>query len=228
MTNNKTNDNMKKMALITHYPLNEHHAMFNGKDEMTTVNGDSNNITIVTLFTDKDKAMLASQLEKNNIGYINAAENVDYFVKAFKPIYYNDALDDVKTEYVLLMDAYDTVVTSFDGMSGVPIYYGKKLVYSAWKYHFPTYFDVDFGVSEDNQLKYLNSGVVFGKTSDVKSFYNLLSEYIQQNYVETDSDEKDYEQYWIYRFLKENKTIAENVGIDYDEKLVTSMPFDNN
>lgn len=212
------------MALITHYPLNENHIdLVIKKDNSQIINGDGNNLSIITLFTDNDKAILASQLDANNIGYINAAENIESFVKAFKPCYYKDALEKVKSEYALLMDAYDTKVNGFEGIRDIPSYYGKKIIYSAWKYHFPTFFNVDFGVGEENPLKYINSGVVFGRTEDLLAFYRVLSDYIKQNYEKDDCYVKDFEQYWIYKFLSENKEIAKTVGIDYDSKLVETM-----
>ncbi len=212
------------MALISHYPLNENHIDFViKKDNSQIINGDGNNLSIITLFTDNDKAILASQLDANNIGYINAAENIESFVKAFKPCYYKDALEKVKSEYALLMDAYDTKVNGFEGIREIPAYYGKKIIYSAWKYHFPTFFNVDFGVVEENPLKYINSGVVFGRTEDLLAFYLVLSDYIKQNYENDDCYVKDFEQYWVYKFLSENKEIAKTVGIDYDSKLAETM-----
>ena len=156
-------------------------------------------------------------------GYINAAENIESFVKAFKPCYYKDALEKVKSEYALLMDAYDTKVNGFEGIRDIPSYYGKKIIYSAWKYHFPTFFNVDFGVGEENSLKYINSGVVFGRTEDLLAFYQVLSDYIKQNYEKDDCYVKDFEQYWVYKFLSENNEIAKSVGIDYDSKLVETI-----
>ena len=212
------------MALITHYPLNENHIdLVIKKDNSQIINGDGSNLSIITLFTDNDKAILASQLDANNIGYINAAENIESFVKAFKPCYYKDALEKVKSEYALLMDAYDTKVNGFEGIRDIPSYYGKKIIYSAWKYHFPTFFNVDFGVGEENSLKYINSGVVFGRTEDLLAFYQVLSDYIKQNYEKDDCYVKDFEQYWVYKFLSENNEIAKSVGIDYDSKLVETI-----
>ena len=131
------------------------------------------------------------------------------------------ALDNVTTEYTVIMDAYDSVVNSFEGIEDIPETYNKKIVYGAWWMHFPTYFDVDFG--SNNNLKYLNSGVVIGKTSDLKEFYGALSAYIQENYSNSTHWLKDYEQYWIYKFLV--KYGSENIGIDYNEILTVNYPI---
>jgi hypothetical protein len=179
-------------------------------------------LSIITSFTDKEKAILAKELENNNIDYINAAADVENFVKAFKPVYYYDALKNVDTEYVLIIDGYDTVLNSIDEMPSCLEHYGKDMLYSSWKNHFPTYFDVDFSVPEDNERKYLNSGVFFGKTSEAKKFYKALSDYINAEYEDSDHWLKDFEQYWLYKFITENKSVLTKLGIDYDEVLASN------
>ena len=209
------------MAIIEHFPFNQ----FRRNEDISGENIEINksiSLSIITSFTDKNKAILATQLEDNNIDYINAASNVDNFVKAFKPIYYADALKSVNTEYVLIIDSYDTVLNSIDEMPSCLEHYGKDMLYSSWKTHFPTYFDVDFSVPQDNERKYLNSGVFFGKTSEVKKFYIALSEYIKAEYEESDHWLKDFEQYWLYKFITENESWISKLGIDYDEVLVST------
>lgn len=207
------------MAKIEHFPFL---GMMVGKE----LNNDNMqiekniNLSIVTSFTDKDKAILVKQLEENNIDYINAAEGVDKFIKAFKPIYYAEALKNVDSEYVLIIDSYDTILHNIDEIPSCLETYGKDMVYSSWKTHFPTYFDIDFSVPQDNEKKYLNSGVFFGKTSAVKEFYNELSNYIKAEYETSNEWLKDFEQYWIYKFLSENDGYLDKLGIDYKEELV--------
>ena len=206
------------MALIEHFPF-----LGMTNREMKEKGGKVNksiSLSIITSFTDKDKSVLAKQLEESNIDYINASENVETFVKAFKPIYYAEALKNVDTEYVLIMDSYDTILESIDDMPSCLGYYGKDMLYSSWRTHFPTYFDVDFSVPQDNNKKYLNSGVFFGKTSDAKEFYTNLSNYIKANYETSDHWLKNFEQYWLYKFLSENAQYLDKLGIDYEEKLV--------
>ena len=156
------------MALIEHFPFVG--IRDNKKNEEKI---ESNiDLSIITSFTERDKAILADQLEDNNIEYINAAENVNDFNKAFKPIYYYDALKDVSTEYVLIIDSYDTIIYGIDDMPSYLNHYDKDMIYSAWNAHFPTFIDFDFSVPENNELKFLNSGVVFGKTEFVKQYFH--------------------------------------------------------
>lgn len=209
------------MAIIRHYPFNQTRSNENISSEGIELIK-SISLSIITSFTDKNKAILASQLEDNNIDYINAASNVDNFVKAFKPVYYYNALKDINTEYVLIIDGYDTVLNSIDEMPSCLEHYDKDMLYSSWKIHFPTYFDVDFSVPEDNEKKFLNSGVFFGKTSAVKKFYKDLSDYIKSEYDGSDHWLKDFEQYWIYKFLTEHDSYLEKLGIDYDEQLASN------
>ena len=208
------------MAKIEHYPFL---GLFHGDKKIDKEGGILNkntNLSIITSFTEKDKAILAQQLEKSGINYINAASKVTEFVKAFKPRYYAEALENVNTEYVLIMDSYDTIINSIDDISSCLEEYGKDMLYAAWKTHFPTYFDIDFSVPQDNNKKYINSGVFFGKTSAVKEFYDALSNYIESEYENSNHWLKDFEQYWIYKFLTENEQYLEKLGIDYNETLV--------
>lgn len=211
------------MEKIKHYPMIHPST---DVDLPSITNNDK--VTIVTSFTDKDKAILINQLEESSIDYINAAENVETFIKAYKPTYYYNALKNVNTEYVLILDSYDSIINDLNGIQDLIESYNKKVIYGSWNTHFPTYFDVDFNVPEDNDKKYLNSGVVIGKTSDLKEFYNELSTYIQDNYQNSTHWLKDYEQYWIYKFLVEHKEYAENVGVDYNEALVVNCPIKPN
>lgn len=205
------------MASILHYPIVHHLAEAHECPKLKSVSG----ITVVTSFTERDKSVLVSQLERSSINYVNAADGIDVFVKAFKPSYYASALEKVDTEYSLVVDSYDVIINSFEGIEGVLSSYGKKVIYGAWKIHFPNFIDVDFG--SDNDLKYLNSGVVFGRTEDLRNFYSELSRYTEENFSNGNTLVKDFEQYWIYRFLEENSGWLNDVGIDFNEILVTNF-----
>ena len=206
------------MALIEHFPFHEIKGYIKTSNNRTELNKNIS-LTIITSFTDRSKAILASQLEDNNIEYINASSNVDNFIKAFKPIYYSDALKDVNTEYVLIIDSYDTVINNIDNMPSCLEHYNKNIIYSSWNVHFPTYFNVDFSVPHENKRKYLNSGVLFGKTIDVKKYYDDLSTYIKTEYDNSNHWLKNFEQYWVYKFITENNEHADEIGLDYDEML---------
>ena len=213
------------MELIKHY---SYYQQTNNIELGEVIENANDKLTVITSFTDRDKAILADQMESSSQNYINAVARVENkdFVKAFKPVYYAASLNDASTEYAVIMDGYDTVVNSFEGIEDIPASYNKKIVYGAWWMHFPTYFDVDFG--SDNDLRYLNSGVVVGKTSDLKEFYGALSTYIQDNYPNSTHWLKDYEQYWLYKFLVKHEEYVEKVGIDYNEILVVNYPIKPN
>lgn len=206
------------MALIEHFPYEGIKKNINKKIELNI------DLSIITSFTSKNDAKLINQLEENNIKYINAAEGLKEFKKAFKPIYYNNVLKDVTTEYVLIIDSYDSIIYNIDNMPSCLNHYDKDMIYGAWFLHFPTFIDFDFDVPKNNSLKYLNSGVFFGKTEEVKKYYSLLSEYIDSGYNLSNNYLKDYEQYWIYKYLSNNKDLFNNLGIDFDELLVKNNP----
>lgn len=210
------------MEKIKHYP------MIHPSTDIDLPSITSNDkVTIITSFSDRDKAILINQLEENSVDYINAAEDIETFIKAYKPTYYYNALKNVNTEYVLILDSYDSIINDLNGIQDLIEPYNKKVIYGSWNTHFPTYFDVDFNVPEDNNKKYLNSGVVIGKTSDVKAYYKALSEYVEKEYPESDFWLKDYEQYWIYKFLSENLEYVDTIGIDYNEDIVKNLTFEN-
>ena len=203
------------MALIEHYPYRgfEHYDVEPAGEVSSNIS-----LSIVTSFTERDKAVLVDQLERSNVDYINAVDGLSDFKKSLKPVYYNDALKNVNTEYVLIIDSYDTIIRGIDDMPGCLSHYDKDMIYGAWRYHFPTFISFDFNIPEENKLKFLNSGVFFGKTESVKQYYSDLSDYIKANQESDNNWLNDFEQYWVYKYLSENG--RENLGIDYDEVLV--------
>jgi hypothetical protein len=211
------------MALILHYPFVHQFKKHMFEDQPLIGDSYDKDVAIITSFTNKEDAVLIRQLEKSSIPYINAVNVNEEFNKAYKPIYYLNALKNVTSEYSLIIDSYDTVINGFDGIKNVLNHYNKKVLYCAWNAHFPNEFDVDFGVDENNMLKYINSGVVFGKTEDVKKFYEDLSKFIEEQYEITTHFLRGFEQYWVYRFLVENPEYVKEVGIDYDELLTSNI-----
>ena len=183
------------------------------------------NLTIVTMFTDRKKAVLCDQLDNNNISYINACENVKVLnTKGEKTKHYIKALNEVTTDYVLIIDAYDCYIQSFDDIINKFNSYEKDIVYNAMQYNFPcedieTCFD-----NIESPFCKLNSGVLIGKTNKVIEFYNKVLET-----YDTEPDGLPFEQYFIRKTIKDNS--IENVGLDYncDIALCTvCVKFDKN
>lgn len=171
-------------------------------------------LDIMTCFTNRSNAMLIDQLELSNIQYINVTKNIhENLVKAFKPIYYYEALKKCKNEYTIIMDAYDVVIINFNDIIEKLSIYNRQLIYNAQCYDFPPInLEYDVGCPNKTYNK-INSGVVFGKTKYIKAFYKEFSEYVTNNYDKY-LFESQYEQYHLMNFLYNNlNTIS--IGIDY-------------
>ena len=172
-------------------------------------------LDIVTCFTNRSNAMLIDQLELSNIQYINATKNINKnLVKAFKPIYYYEAIKECNNEYVLITDSYDVTIINFDNIVEKLSIYDRQLIYNAQQYNFPM-FNNEYDVGCPTNISYnkINSGVVFGKTKYIKAFYKEFSEYVTNNYNK-DLFESQYEQYYLMNFLYNNlNTIS--IGVDY-------------
>ena len=176
------------------------------------------NLTIVTSFTDREKALLIDQLDRNSINYINALEGIatEDFIKAFRPVYYYNVLKNVSTEYTLMLDAYDTAVKSLDNLEELTEYYGKDIIYNASLISFTRELEYEMGVPEEKMWRKLNAGVAYGKTDKILAFYHELSDYINKNYNDKPRI-KNFEQWWLIGFLNIYKGKVK-IGVDYDFK----------
>lgn len=170
-------------------------------------------LDIIICYTDRNKALLANQLELSNISYINPIVKTNNFIKAYKPIYYYGALKECKNEYTIIMDAYDVVIINFNDIIEKLSIYNRQLIYNAQCYDFPP-INLEYDVGcPNNTYNKINSGVVFGKTKDLKEFYKGFSEYTKNNINENEY-ETLFEQYHLQRYLH-YKLNNISVGIDY-------------
>ncbi|MCI9183207.1 MAG: hypothetical protein HFG90_08205 [Acholeplasmatales bacterium] len=132
-------------------------------------------ISVITTFTNKNKAITALQLELSNMPYINACpEGVEEWTNIDKIKYYVGALEQTTSEYCLLVDGYDvlffknldeTFIQKFEHLN-------TKILFNATKNNHPN-MEIDIIENRDSlgEFKYLNAGVVFGKTQDLLKFY---------------------------------------------------------
>lgn len=164
-------------------------------------------INVITAFTDKDLAITALQLEHSNMPYVNACpQGQTSWTNIDKVKYYVEALEKTTSEYALLVDGYDVLflrniddefIRKFETI-------GKKVLFNATKNNHPN-FAIDTVENRDSlgEFKYLNAGVVFGKTADLLEFYKEVLAFTQkeeimnpwnseQLYVRMASNEKEY------------------------------------
>lgn len=190
-------------------------------------------ISIITAFTDKTKAITALQLELSNMPYTNACpdgtirwSNVD------KIKYFVNELEKTTSEYSLLVDAYDVLFFNDLDENFIEKFksIGAKILFNATKNNHPK-IDIDYVENRDSlgDFKYLNAGIVFGKTSDLLNFYKevlyLTAEKTivnpwnsEQLYIRIAANGKnyvkfDYQCILFQTFSKTLKTICGNTAI---------------
>lgn len=167
------------------------------------------NITILTIFTNRAKSVLINQLDHNNTGYVNAFtdEHCGVFLHNTKMQYYKNALSNINTEYVLIVDAYDTLINSLDDLVDRFKTLNCDIVFNSCAVRFP---NVDIEQEGTGLYKYINSGICFGKTNKVLEFY---SECCNKCDSLSQNDSYKSEQYVFRNVINEGKF---NVSVDYD------------
>lgn len=132
-------------------------------------------VSVITAFTEKNKAITALQLEISNMPYVNACPigetewtNID------KIKYYVDALEKTTSEYTLLVDGYDVLFLRNIDEEFIRKFelIGHNVLFNATKNNYPN-FEIDQIENRDllGNFKYLNAGVAFGKTAELLKFY---------------------------------------------------------
>lgn len=190
-------------------------------------------ISVITAFTDKTQAITALQLELSGMPYVNSCpEGTTSWSNVDKIKYFVSALERTTTEYSLLVDAYD--VLFFNDVDDVFIQkfnnMGTKILFNATKNNHPK-LEVDYVENRDalGEFKYLNAGVVFGKTADLLAFYKealaLTNDKTIRNpwnseqlYVRIAADGKSYVSFdhqciLFQTFSKTVKTVCGNTAI---------------
>ena len=143
------------------------------------------NIEIVTVSNNPSDAMLIKQLSQNQIPFINKAEIGGSWYNTKKIGYILEALQDVKSEYVLILDADDVLLTN-----SIPeiivrfIDYGKKILYGATKNNFP-YMLIDKIYNRDfrGDFRYFNAGTCIGYKDYCIKFYEKAAKILSENII---------------------------------------------
>lgn len=171
------------------------------------------NLSIVSPISSniKETSPLHIQLTKNNIKYFNS-DRVDENKKwdrRKKPVYVLDGLNEVETEYCMVLDGKDTCFTqSAEDIIDTYLTYNKDIVYNATMYKYG-----DFGhlsnakeiLGDLGRFCHLNAGICIGKTEVLKQFYKEVVEYIEKTRV--NSEEYHIYHLWINKWF-------DKIGID--------------
>lgn len=177
------------------------------------------NITLITVVDHKnvDNALLIKQLNAMEIPFINPAEDliVERFENTDKIGLILDALQNVDTEYCLILEGLDVVITNLDDIMDKYLALGKDIIYNATNINYP---DVDVETIENREslgsYKYFNAGCCIGKTSALLDFYNECAIELSG----CDGSDKYYhsEQYHVRKAFDRCQDI---VGIDNECKI---------
>lgn len=140
----------------------------------------NSNIEVITIFTDSNHALTAKQLDFNNLSYINAyIPTSEKWTNVYKIKCFLEQLKKTNKEYSLLVDGHDVLffrdlnndfIDSFNS-------YNKDIIFNASKNNYPN-MEIDFIQNRDQlgEFKYLNAGIVFGKTSSLLNLYQKAYE----------------------------------------------------
>jgi len=166
-----------------------------------------------------NKSPLINQLNSNGIPFINAAEHKDVYPwvnnKKIKLIY--DALQNVTSEYCLILDGIDvTINQDLDDIIDIYKTYDKKIVFNATPWAHPK---VIIDMVEDRKIRYgkycfLNAGCCIGETESLRSFYKEALDIF--NETPQDNPYWSSEQYFIRKVFANH---MDTVFFDYDCKI---------
>lgn len=208
-----TNHNNKPIYVL-HFPgsaintIGKYHTNVN-KDRIFEVSKD---ITIISIIS-KDYAgttTLEHQLNTNNIKMLNSAKNETEWDNTKKIKYILESLEQVKTEYVLILDGRDTIIVDnlTDDFLNEYKAFNKDIVFNSGTQPFPK-IAVE-PLSEIKSIpgysKYLNAGICIGKKDSLIKFYNEC-EKIRLTLPDNKSEQL------IVRMARQNN--LDIVGVDY-------------
>lgn len=206
-------------------------AHFPGKQKVTQANvlnalkeiefHKPDNISIISIMTPDvvKESPLHYQLTKNGYSYINSVpKNHKMWINRHKPRYLIEALEQVDTEYCLILDGNDTaIVRDLDEIINVFECYEKNIVFNSTSNCFPNLPIDKIEYVDDYNARpilfgpfcYLNAGVCFGYTKALKEFYKEVVEQIEKENVPS-------EQYYVRKIMGKHQ---DTVFFDYDCRL---------
>ena len=184
------------------------------------------NVTVITTFTEKDASPLVYQLENNNVSYINSyKEEYGSFVMTDKIMYIVNALKEVKTELVLILDGYDVLIQNFDNLLANFKDYNTRMLFNASKNNYPVV-QIDQMPFRDyiGQFNHFNAGCAIGYTEDFLKFYSEAQELMNQEGFFNPYNSEQYILRHIFAKYSEHMLDKEPyISIDYACKVFLAL-----
>lgn len=182
------------------------------------------NISLLSVITKEcqDSSCLAHQCKINEINLVNPLN--DRFVRwnrYDKAKYVLEGLNNIDTEYTLVLDGNDTlIINNLDDLVDKFNSFNCKVLFNATCYNYPKMIIDDIVRRYMGRYRYINAGVCFGKTEDLKWLYELVICEIEKDFHHVDS-----EQYYVRKaFEKVYQYISEtDVKFDHENLLFECM-----
>lgn len=134
------------------------------------------NLTIILTSTDYSKSVISQQLNLNSVPFINS---FDYrndlsegFIMEKKVEYIYNALLNIKTEFCLIVDAYDSFIYDLSTIIDKFKKRETRILFNPTKNNYPS-LNIDKIPQRDylGEFNHLNAGNVIGYTKDLTDFY---------------------------------------------------------
>ena len=181
-------------------------------------------VTVVTMANAPDNCLLIKQLKANKMPFLNHAEPGGDWKNTMKPGYIRKSLDEVRTEYALILDAGDVLLTgdltdivarfkayTFDGIPGSTAAKALKMLFGASKNNHPNMLiDKVYGRDYRGEFRYLNAGTAFGYTDYCKAFYKEVDRLIWEDELKAPNHS---EQFFVRHVFKDRMD-----AVDFDYK----------
>jgi GH15 family glucan-1,4-alpha-glucosidase len=154
-------------------------------------------IDIITFFNNKDNAILAKQLERNDIPYINGFNSFDKkWDNRDKISYTLSALEKCASKIVIICDASDVLINTFDNIIEKFKKSKRKILFNATTNNYPdVLIDKVMGRDFMGKFRYFNAGCCIGYKEDLINFYSECKKFL---------DTKPYNPWGSEQFILRN------------------------
>ena len=179
-------------------------------------------VVVHTLDLTPDNCPLLRQFKQNNIEYYNSIDKEIKWKATDKLKYIEKALAKCTKENVLILDANDVAIISFDNILARFASCGYDILYNGTSVRYP---DMHLDTVENRDqygiFKYLNAGCCIGKLSALRKFYRE-AKYYQEIFDETSEYKTRSEQFFIRIAFD---LTDEKVFFDYKSEIFQCMHF---
>lgn len=133
-------------------------------------------LTILVVCSHDEKHYSLKQLEDNGIEYVNGYfPYFDEWKNSNKLYYFREALKNINTKYTLVIDAFDTIICSFEGLIEKFEKQNNKILFNAAELFVENDTNVDYPTNFESlgNNRYLNSGCFIGYTDYLRQFFDF-------------------------------------------------------